>query len=210
MSSSPTLIAQAAPVARPERSSPEDVLARAAAAGDTEATAKLLKLLAPRMVRSVRALMGAAHPDADDVVQQALIAFVQALGAFRGDCSPAHYASRIVARTAIAARKRARLRGSRQDDSRDVDAFAEQEVASASESLAAERRKSLVRELLDQLPEAQAETVAMRFSLGLSLEEVAQATGVPLNTVRSRLRLAKEAIRGRIDQNPAMLEELSL
>lgn len=210
MSTSPTPLALAVPTARPERTSPEDVLARAAAAGDTEATAKLLKLLAPRMVRSVRALMGASHPDADDVVQQALIAFVQALGAFRGDCSPSHYASRIVARTAIAARKRARLRGQRHDDSRDVDAFAELEVASASDTVAAERRKNIVRELLDQLPEAQAETVAMRFSLGLSLEEVAQATGVPLNTVRSRLRLAKEAIRGRIDQNPALLEELSL
>lgn len=210
MATAPTPIAPFVPLARQERSAPEDVLARAAAAGDTEATAKLLKLLAPRIVRSARALMGSAHPDADDVVQQAMIAFVQALGAFRGDCSPAHYASRIVARTAIAARKRARVRGARQDDSRDVDAFAENEAPSASEALLAERRKNLVRDLLDQLPEAQAETVAMRFTLGLSLEEVAQATGVPLNTVRSRLRLAKEAIRSRIDQDAALAEELSL
>ncbi|MFO0664101.1 MAG: RNA polymerase sigma factor [Polyangiaceae bacterium] len=210
MATPPTPIALTVPIARPERNSPEDILARAAAAGDAQATSKLVKLLAPRIVRSVRALMGASHPDADDVVQQALIAFVQALGAFRGDCSPAHYASRIVARTAIAARKRSRVRHARQDDSRDVDAFAEQEGPSSSDSILANRRKDLVRELLDQLPEAQAETVAMRFTLGLSLEEVAQATGVPLNTVRSRLRLAKEAIRGRIDQSPALLEELGI
>src|SRR4051794_19498233 len=93
----------------PRKDSPLFELAERAATGDMAATSQLLKALAPRMIRTARALMGARHPDVDDVVQQALIGLVQALPAFRGDCSPAHYAARIVARIAVAARHRSKL-----------------------------------------------------------------------------------------------------
>jgi RNA polymerase sigma-70 factor (ECF subfamily) len=67
-----------------------------------------------------------------------------------------------------------------------------------------------VRELLDELPEEQAEALAMRFMLGSSLEEVAQASGVPVNTVRSRVRLAKDAILKRLAGEPELLAALEL
>lgn len=196
-----------------ERPSPElspiQLLARAASSGDTEATARLLKELAPRMIRSVHALMGSSHPDVDDVVQQSLIGLVQALPGFRGECSPAHYASRIVARAAVAARKRYKLRGTRHDAGVDVDAMPES-MELAPDQLAADRRKELVRSLLDELPEEQAEVIALRIALGLSLGEVATATGVPLNTVRSRIRLAKLALRKRIEADPELLNALEV
>ena len=44
--------------------------------------------------------------------------------------------------------------------------------------------------------------------IGWSLAEMAEATGAPLNTVRSRLRLGKEALRRRIEGDPALAEEL--
>jgi RNA polymerase sigma-70 factor (ECF subfamily) len=65
-----------------------------------------------------------------------------------------------------------------------------------------------IRELLSTLPENQAETLALRVVLGMSLGEVASATGVPLNTVRSRIRLAREALMERIEANPTLLELL--
>jgi RNA polymerase sigma-70 factor (ECF subfamily) len=40
------------------------------------------------------------------------------------------------------------------------------------------------------------------------MQEVADATGAPVNTVRSRLRLAKEALRRRIEEDPALIEVL--
>src|SRR5690349_7950990 len=91
-------------------------LAERAARGEMASTASLLKVLAPAMIRAARALMGASHPDVDDVVQQSLIGLVQALPAFRADCSPAHYATRIVARIAVAARQKAKVRGERNDE----------------------------------------------------------------------------------------------
>ncbi|MBK7857116.1 MAG: RNA polymerase sigma factor [Archangiaceae bacterium] len=182
-------------------------LAERAARGDTAATGALLKALAPQMIRTVHALLGPTHADADDVVQQAMIALVQALPQFRGECSPQHYASRIVARMVVSNKRRSNFRNDRRDDETDVDAV-QSGATSQHDAFAAERRRELVRELMTHLPEEQAETFAMRVGLGFSLPEVAAATGVPLNTVRSRVRLAKEALRKRIDADPAMLEML--
>lgn len=182
-------------------------LAQLAAQGNTAATGTLLKALAPQMIRTVHALMGSTHADADDVVQQAMIALVQALPQFRGECSPAHYASRIVARMVVATKRRAKHRSDQRDDEVDVDAV-QSDHRSQGEHVDAERRRAMVRELMTTLPEEQAETFAMRVGLGFSLPEVAAATQVPLNTVRSRIRLAKEALKKRIDAEPSLIELL--
>ena len=194
-------------VATPRKTSDLGELAARASGGDTEATGALLKALAPGMVRTVYALMGASHADADDAVQHSLIALVQALPAFRGECSPAHYAARIVARTVIAIRHTAQRRSDRRNDEVELDML-ESGNTSQHEAMNAERRRAALRELLAQLPEEQAETLALRVALGFSLPEVAAATGAPLNTVRSRIRLAKEALRKRIDADPSLLELL--
>ena len=44
--------------------------------------------------------------------------------------------------------------------------------------------------------------------LGWSLKEIAAATDTPLNTVRSRMRLAKEALRKRVATDPALAAAL--
>jgi RNA polymerase sigma-70 factor (ECF subfamily) len=183
--------------------SPTLELARAASSGDVRATRRLLEIVAPRVVRAVRAVMGPRHPEADDAAQLALIGFVQALPTFRGDCEPAQFAARIAVRTAAAVRRRARTRRNFQDDSVDLDAM----EAPAHEPAAA-RRQALIRGLLDELPDEQAETLALRIVLGWSLKEIASAMGAPVNTVRSRLRLAKEALRHRIAANPSLAEGL--
>lgn len=186
-------------------------LARRGAAGDVEATGALLKRLAPAMIRSAHQLLGSTHADLDDVVQQSLIGLVQALPAFRGDCSVHHFALRIVARTAVGARRRGHVQLERRDDETDVDSL---ERAPDSDDVVdrvdAERRRDLVRELLTTLPEEQAETLALRVVLGFSLDEVAEATGVPMNTVRSRVRLAKTALRKRIEADPKLAEALEV
>ncbi len=184
-------------------------LADRAATGDTEATGQLLKALAPSMIRSAQQLLGASHADLDDVVQQSLIGLVQALPSFRGECTVHHFASRIVARTAVATRRRGHVRLDRQDDSVDVDSL-ERLPDSNTDRVDAERRRDLVRNLMATLPAEQAETLALRIVLGFSLEEVATSTGVPLNTVRSRVRLAKTALKKRIEADPRLLEALEV
>jgi RNA polymerase sigma factor (sigma-70 family) len=184
-------------------------LARLAAAGDSGATTQLLRALAPRLVAVVRAVLGRDHPDIDDASQQALIGFVQALPAFRGDCDPIGYARVIAVRAAIAVRKRARERSARSADGAEADALPG-DHPSPREVAAAQRRKTVLRDLLAELPAEQAETLALRIVLGCSLEETARETGAPLNTVRSRIRLAKERLKSRIESDPSLVEMLGV
>lgn len=182
-------------------------LARAAGAGDAAATQELLALVWPNAVRVVAGVLGASHPDLDDVVQQSLIALVGALPGFRGECHPVGYASRIALRIALRARRRYKLDASRRELLARL--TGEEEPAISTDALPLEeRRRQLLRELLEDLPEEQAEALALRVVLGWSLDEVARATNAPVNTVRSRVRLAKEALRRRIEAAPELVDQL--
>jgi RNA polymerase sigma-70 factor (ECF subfamily) len=134
-----------------------------------------------------------------------LIALQRALPAFRGECHPAGYAARIALRVALRARKARKLALFRGELLARLEAEANPAEPPSAEA-EAERRRRLIRDLLEDLPEEQAETLALRVMLGWSLEDVAAATGAPVNTVRSRVRLAKDALRRRIEENPALAD----
>lgn len=194
---------------RPAATTSVETLVERASAGDPAATAELLRRLAPEMQRVVRGVMGPHADDADDALQQALVALIHAMPAFRGECAPAGYACRIAFRTALALRKKADQSRRRHDPSPEAtDLLAD--PSSLEAKAAARRRTDLLRRLLDEVPVEQGEALAMRTMLGWSLEEIAQSTGAPLNTVRSRLRLAKEALRRKIEADPALAEELGV
>lgn len=180
-------------------------LAGRAARGDLAAMQAFLRSLLPLVRRVVAGVLGSAHGDVDDVVQQTLIAVQHALPAFRGECHPSGYATRIALRVAFRARRRSKLDIFR----REVLARLSTDDATGhppSAEVEAERRRGLLRDLVEELPEEQAEVLALRVMLGWSFDEVARATGAPLNTVRSRVRLAKEALRRRIESAPELAD----
>jgi RNA polymerase sigma-70 factor (ECF subfamily) len=183
------------------------VLARRAAAGDDAATRQFLDKTWPAITRVVAGVLGHAHPDKDDVVQQSLIALLRALPAFRGDCHAAGYASRIALHVALRARRRLRLERTRREDFALSPADAPK-APSPGDAFVSEERRRVLRDLLEDLPEEQADALGLRVVLGWSLEEVARATGVPMNTVRSRVRLAKDALRKRIEATPHLADHL--
>ncbi len=181
-------------------------LARLAGAGDPAATRQFLNAVWPVIGRVVAGVLGSRHPEVEDVVQQTLIAVCQALPAFRGECHPAGYASRIALHVALRARRNATVRRARSEALAQY-SLSEPEAATSDE-LGGERRKRALRDLLMALPEEQADALGLRVLLGWSLEEVAQASGVPINTVRSRVRLAKEALRRKLERDPTLAGEL--
>lgn len=168
----------------------------------TSSTDLLLRSVAPQVVKTVRALLGSAHPDLDDAVQIALFGFARALPVFRGDCEPAGYARAIALRSAKATRRRAR-RHNTERAMIDPDGLASAH-ASPSESANANERKALLSRLFAELPPEQADVFARRIALGWSSEEIARQSGTPVNTVRSRLRLARERMRARIEEDPEL------
>jgi len=185
------------------RLEPLDALVEAAVDGDQRALGRLLRTLAPRVMKVARAVLGADHAELDDAVQEGLVAIVDALPAFRGECSVGHFAARVAARKCVTVRKRAaRVRERRVELAREPMEPDAQRHDSAG--------LGAMRDLLETLSEEQAETLVLRFVLGMSLAEVASATAAPVNTVRSRLRLAKEALRRRIEADPDLAEALEV
>jgi RNA polymerase sigma-70 factor (ECF subfamily) len=183
-------------------------LARAANGGDSDAMCRLLAAVSPAVQRVARTIMGVCDAEALDATQESLLAFASALDQFRGESGVLHFACRIALHVSVSARRRVASADTA------LVAFRGEATGSAGgprasdDELAARQRRDTVRALLDSLPEAQAETLALRFVFGWSLREVAEATGVPENTVRSRLRLAKTALQQRMAKDPAMTDLL--
>ena len=180
-------------------------LSTRAASGDLAATQELLTYVWPTLTRVAAGVLGARHAELDDAVQQSMIALVRALPAFRGECHPAGYASRITLRVALRVRRNFKRDAVRRDALEQLDAGEDGEHIDSVEGLGS-RRRELLRELLEDLPEEQAEALTLRVVMGWSLEEVSRASGAPVNTVRSRVRLAKEALRARIEGQPGLAE----
>ena len=65
----------------------------------------------------------------------------------------------------------------------------------AEESMIRKETKQKVRDLLDQLPDEQKEVVILRHYAGLSFKEIAQLTGVSINTALGRMRYGLQNVR---------------
>lgn len=184
-------------------------LARAAAAGDPDAASTLVMHLGGSMLAIVRRVLGRRHADVDDAAQDAVIALLRALPKFRNECGVAHFAHRIALLTALAALRRARVRSRFNDGDREPDAETE-DVASPWATTVSTRRRVLVRQLLDELPDVIAEALALHFILGYTVDEIAQAAAISPNTVWSRLRLGKQALRRKLEGDARLSELLEV
>ena len=192
-------------VAPPDPDLPD--LARRAAAGDRRAAHVLLLSVGPSMLRAVRRVLVRRTEEVEDVVQEAMQALLDALPGFRGHCTVLHFAWRVAVLTALANRRRLDLRA--QWTARACDAA--EPVAdgpSPAEAVLLRSRREALGALLDQLPPDQAEVLVLHAAHGFTVEELAGAIGRPLETIRSRLRLAKQALRERIDASPELADVL--
>jgi RNA polymerase sigma-70 factor, ECF subfamily len=198
--------------AREEARHPDELanIARAAATGDRSATHALLVALAPHLLRTVRSLLGRDNPDAEDVAQEAALVVLGALPTFRGDSSVVRFATRTTVLVAMnARRKRAATKrgGDRAPLATDLDELVAHPDG-PEERLVRARAGAAVRALLLTLPAPQAEALALHCVGGCTLAEIAATTNAPLQTVKSRLRLARRALRQTLDGKPALVELL--
>ncbi len=72
----------------------------------------------------------------------------------------------------------------------------------ADQTVDAVRRDARIRAAMADLPEDQRELVRFAFFNGLSHSEIAAETGLPLGTVKSRIRLAFSRLRKAIEADP--------
>jgi RNA polymerase sigma-70 factor (ECF subfamily) len=151
--------------------------------------AQLMELL-PRVRNLVRYLVR-GDTDVEDISQEALIALLHGLPTYRGDGLLRSWADRVVARTAFAWVKRKRSsRAPRINTPAELGA-----VASEDTPLDEYLHRQHVVMLLERLPIEQRDALVLHHVLEMSVPEVAMKLGVPLETVRSRLRLGRAALR---------------
>jgi RNA polymerase sigma-70 factor (ECF subfamily) len=194
---------------RRARVDPLLALANSAALGDKRAQRTLLVELGPSLLRTVRAILGTKNLDAEDALQESMAALVLALPSFRGECTIRHYACQIAVQIALNVRRRARLRAKYAvvDPDEELNDIVTLEPSPAEQAEAVQRIESL-RDLLCELPEIHSDVLAMHVVLGFTVEETALTLGVPVNTVRSRLRRALATLRESIQRRARVLEEL--
>ncbi len=177
--------------------------------GDAEAERTVLMALGPPVLKVVRAVLGAHHPEVEDVFQESMVAVHHALPGFRGECTTTHFACRVALLTSMNARRRHGYR-SRHTPSTAPEALEAQgdDRVAPDRLLEATRRRDALRDLLLELPGPQAEVLGLHTMLGHTVQEVAAAIGCPVDTVRSRLRAALATLRARVRADQTLIEAL--
>ena len=172
-------------------------LVTAVRSGDRDAFGLLVDRETAAVYRTCLRILGRPH-DAEDVTQESFVAAYRSIGQFRGEGSLRGWLLRIATRQSY------RRLAQRRPDA-ELDAIGEARLADTSADptrvvVAAERRED-VRRAVNGLTDPYREVVALRFFGEMSLAEVAEATGRPINTVKTHLRRGLERLR------PALVPE---
>jgi len=165
-------------------------LLRCIAAGDEDALRRLVALYGQRLY--AYALQITRDPAlADEAVQESLVVVWQKAGRFRQEGRAAAWLLGIVHHKALN-----QIRGNaNQSIDEDWDATPARGPLPDEQASAADQRR-LIRAGLEHLSVEHRAGLELVFYQGLSLNEVAEVTGCPLGTVKSRLNYAKASLRG--------------
>ncbi len=163
-----------------------DLVERIAASADKAAFTRLFAYYAPR-VKGYLLRLGMSQAEAEEVSQEVMVAVWRKAASFdRQQASVATWIFRI-------ARNR-RIDAFRRDQRAVLDAsdpfFQPEAAVGADKAAEAGEREAQLRVALAELPAEQRDLVRIAFYEDLSHSQVAERTGLPLGTVKSRLRLA--------------------
>ncbi len=171
--------------------------------GDDAAFAAWVRRETPRLLAVARRILR-SEDDAHDAVQEAFLSAWRNLSRFEGGAKLSTWLHRIAVNAALM-RLRSRRRRREQPIEDWLPVFAEdghhaERVAPwpASEECPLEsgERRALVRECIDELPDAYRIALILRDIEGLDTEEAAAALGIRPDALKMRLHRARQALRG--------------
>ncbi|MBN8913781.1 MAG: sigma-70 family RNA polymerase sigma factor [Rhizobiales bacterium] len=172
-----------------------DLLQRVAANGDVEAFRALFDTYAPR-VKSYMLRQGADPATAEELAQETLLAVWRKAALYSGEKGSATTWIFTIARNLRIDRLRKEVAWQPLPENNDERAS---EDPAPDEQLSERERGERVRAMLAELPPDQSEVVNLAFIEGLSHSEIATRLGLPLGTVKSRMRLAYQKIRDALE-----------
>lgn len=142
--------------------------------------------------------------NADDVVQETFISVWRAIERYDPRrASVRTWLMRIVHRRAIDQLRSSTVHSKRRADGEGlIEDLTAKEPAPETLALASEQ-SGLVRDALGELPEDQRKAIELAYFSGFSQTEIAEITGLPLGTVKGRMRLGLEKMRASLEQQEA-------
>ncbi|HEX2676566.1 MAG TPA: sigma-70 family RNA polymerase sigma factor [Polyangiales bacterium] len=176
---------------------PDPELLEGARRGDARALETLLERHAPAVYRFGLKMCGNPH-DAQDVVQETLLAAARSLQDFRGDASFTTWLY-TVARNACSRRARSsKFAPAALEPLRDDDSLPSHELA-PDEALERSTLARTLDEALASLSASEREILVLRDIEGLSASETSEVLGLSVAAVKSRLHRARAALRERLE-----------
>ena len=173
----------------------EKELVRAAAGGDETAFAELVRMYENKAYHLALRMCGNAE-DACDVAQDAFIAAWRGLPSFRGEAGFSTWLYRLVSNAAIDHLRRTKHQRSNASlDDEELNLDAPDSAPTPHEAAEREDLKEAVAKGLNELSDDHRTVLVMREVQELSYEEIAEALGVDLGTVKSRLSRARNSLR---------------
>ena len=160
-------------------------------AGDRDRFAVVVERETPTVYRACLRILGQRY-DAEDVAQEAFVTAFRSLRTYRGEGSLRGWLLRIATRLAF--RRLAQRRPTDPLDDPLAARLATDPRADPGVAVILHERQAAVRDAVAALPAQYREVVALRFFGDLSLSEIANITGRPLNTVKTHLRRGLERL----------------
>ena len=174
-------------------------LAARVAAGDPAAREELVRRLERRVRVIALAILG-NRADAEDAIQATWVEILSSSSSYRGD-SLTGWADRISARTAMRHARQRRVRATHTDPESDLETLP---ASLPAPRVPAHEIPRPLLEYLADLPEARRVVLVLRHVLDYSIEEIAELTDVPMNTVKDRLLHARAHLRRAIRRDLAI------
>jgi RNA polymerase sigma-70 factor (ECF subfamily) len=172
---------------------------------DPSAARAILDRLTPRIRHAVFMLIG-GDQEAEDLTHVCLLEILENLGRFRGDGPLEAWAGQLSFRVVMRHMKR------RRRVERTV-ALVPEEMGVSLSNPERDAESGSTRERLawhmQKLPVERRTTLVLRLVFEHSVAEVAQITGVPLNTARDRIRVGLRDLRQSMARDPAFRDKLS-
>lgn len=188
---------------RTDRATSDEQIVERALAGDTEAFGEIVRRWERPIFALSYGMLGSAE-DARDATQETFLAAFRSLRGFRGEAKVSSWLHRIAVNQCITRQRRARVRPETALDATGTGDDAAQLAAPGHGSPArtAERRErtAAVRQAVGALPPELREVVVMKEFEELTFQQIADALGVPLSTVKSRLYTALRQLRMRLEE----------
>ncbi|BCG78917.1 sigma-70 family RNA polymerase sigma factor [Mesorhizobium sp. 113-3-3] len=173
------------------------LIMRVAASQDRDAFAQLFEHYAPR-IKAMMMRRGASRDRAEDLAQETLIRLWRKAAQYDPERATASAWVYAIARNVSVDEMR---REGRATAWIEEDGMLEEEDNDEPESLLlVAEREAQVRSSMVALPDEQLRVIRLSFFDGLAHGEIASLLGIPLGTVKSRIRLALQRLRDRVGE----------